>query len=85
LWGALYLATRDNAVTVCLPALEDVTSTEGRLVGKATSAFERILGAAMPRAGSLDLIRAAEERWKAQIRFPSDTWRRFTNQLKTCA
>jgi hypothetical protein len=36
LWGALFLATRDNAVTVCLPALEDVTSTEGRLVGKAT-------------------------------------------------
>jgi hypothetical protein len=67
LWGALYLATRDSAVTVCLPALEDVTSTAGRLVGKATWAFERILGAAMPRAGSLDLIRTAEERWKAQI------------------
>jgi transcriptional regulator with XRE-family HTH domain len=67
LWGALYLATRDNAVTVCLPALEDVTSTAGGLVGKATWAFERILGAAMPRAGSLDLIRTAEERWKAQI------------------
>jgi transcriptional regulator with XRE-family HTH domain len=67
LWGALYLATRDNAVTVCLPALEDVTSTAGHLVGKATWAFERILGAAMPRAGSLDLIRMAEERWKAQI------------------
>ena len=67
LWGALYLATRDNAVTVCLPALEDVTSTSGALVGKATWAFERVLGAAMPRAGSLDLIRTAEERWKAQI------------------
>jgi len=67
LWGALYLATRDNAVTVCLPALEDVTSTAGALVGKATWAFERILGAAMPRAESLDLIRTAEERWKAQI------------------
>jgi hypothetical protein len=67
LWGALYLATRDNTVTVCLPALEDVTSTAGDLVAKATWAFERILGAAMPRAESLDLIRTAEERWKAQI------------------
>jgi transcriptional regulator with XRE-family HTH domain len=67
LWGALYLATRDTTVTVCLPALEDVTSTAGDLVGKATWAFERILGAAIPRAESLDLIQAAEERWKAQI------------------
>ena len=67
LWGALYLATQDNTVTVCLPAREDVTSTAGHLVGKATWAFERILGAAMPRAESLDLIRTAEGRWKVQI------------------
>jgi hypothetical protein len=67
LWGALYLATRDNTVTVCLPALEDVTSTAGGLVGKAAWAFERILGSAMPRTESADFIRAMEERWKAQI------------------
>jgi hypothetical protein len=67
LWGALYLATRDNTVTVCLPALEDVTSTAGDLVGKAAWAFERILGSAMPRTESADFIRAMEERWKTQI------------------
>jgi hypothetical protein len=65
--GALYLATRDNTVTVCLPALQDVTSTAGDLVGKATWAFERILGAAMPCAESLALIRAMEEQWKTRI------------------
>jgi hypothetical protein len=67
LWGALYLATRDSTVTVCLPALEDVTSTAPGLVGKAAWAFERILGSAMPRAESADFIRAMEERWKTQI------------------
>jgi hypothetical protein len=30
-------------------------------------AFERILGAALPRADSLAIIRTAEERWKTQI------------------
>jgi transcriptional regulator with XRE-family HTH domain len=67
LWGAFDLATRDSATTVCLTALEDVTSTAPGLVGKALRAYEQILGAALPRAESLDLIRTAEERWKAQI------------------
>jgi transcriptional regulator with XRE-family HTH domain len=67
LWGALYLATRDNTVTVCLPALEDVTSTAGHLAGKAAWAFERILGSAMPCTESADFIRAIEEQWKTQI------------------
>ncbi len=67
LWGAFDLATRDSATTVCLTTLEDVTSTAPGLVGKALRAYEQILGAAMPRAGSLDFIRTAEERWKAQI------------------
>jgi transcriptional regulator with XRE-family HTH domain len=67
LWGAFDLATRDSAATVCLTALEDVTSTAPDLVVKALRAYEQILGAAMPRAESLDLIRTAEERWKAQI------------------
>jgi transcriptional regulator with XRE-family HTH domain len=67
LWGAFDLATRDSATTVCLTALEDVTSTAPGLVGKALRAYEQLLGAAMPRAESLDLIRTAEERWKAQI------------------
>jgi hypothetical protein len=67
LWGAFDIAARDSTVTVRLSALEDMTSTAPDLVGKVTVAFERILGAAMPRAESLDLIRTAEERWKAQI------------------
>ena len=67
LWGAFDIAARDSAVTVRLETVEDMTSTAPGLVGKVTVAFERILGAAMPRAGSLDLIRTAEERWKAQI------------------
>ena len=67
LWGAFDLATRDSTATVCLTALEDVTSTAPDLIVKALRAYEQILGAAMPRAESLDLIRTAEEQWKAQI------------------
>jgi hypothetical protein len=67
LWGAFDIAARDSTVTVRLSALEDMTSTAPALIGKVTVAFERILGAAMPCAESLDLIQTAEERWKAQI------------------
>lgn len=67
LWGAFDLATRDSTTTVCLTTLEDVTSTAPGLVVKALRAYEQILGAAIPRAESLDLIQTAEERWKAQI------------------
>jgi hypothetical protein len=67
LWGAFDLATRDNMTTVCLTALEDMTSTADHLVVKAMQAYERILGAALPRTESLALIRTAEEQWKTQI------------------
>ncbi len=67
LWGALYLATRDGTTTVCLPTLEDMTSTAPDLVDKAAWAFERILGSAMPCAESLDFIQTMEEQWKARI------------------
>jgi transcriptional regulator with XRE-family HTH domain len=67
LWGGFDLATRDNTTTVCLTTLEDVTSTAPDLVGKAIQAYERMLGAALPRAESLDRIRVAEETWKTQI------------------
>lgn len=68
LWGGFDLATRDNSTTVCLAALEDMTSTAGDLVGKVTVAFERILGAALPRIESYELIlKVAEEQWKTQI------------------
>lgn len=67
LWGAFDIATRDSTTTVRLSALEDMTSTAGELVAKAVLGFERILGAAMPRAESHALIRTAEEQWKTQI------------------
>jgi transcriptional regulator with XRE-family HTH domain len=68
LWGGFDLATRDNAATVCLTALEDMTSTAPDLVGKVTVAFERILGAALPRVESHELIlKVAEEQWKTRI------------------
>jgi transcriptional regulator with XRE-family HTH domain len=66
LWGGFDLATRDNVTTVCLTAIEDITSTAGKLVAKTMQAFERILGAALPRAGSLDRVRVAEETWNKQ-------------------
>jgi hypothetical protein len=67
LWGGFGLATGDGTTTVVLNALEDVTTTAPRQVGKAMRAFERLLGAALPYAESLEFIRAMEAQWKAQI------------------
>jgi transcriptional regulator with XRE-family HTH domain len=67
LWGAFDIAARDSAVTVRFSALEDMTSTAPDTVAKMTVAFERILGAALPRAESLALIRTMEEQWKTRI------------------
>jgi transcriptional regulator with XRE-family HTH domain len=66
-WGALDIATGDSAIIIRMSGIEDVTSTDRDLVSKASVAFERILGAALPRSGSLSLIRSAEGQWKAQI------------------
>ncbi len=67
LWGAFDIAARDSAATVRLETVEDMTSTAPELVGKVTVAFERILGAALPCAESLALIRTVEEQWKTRI------------------
>jgi transcriptional regulator with XRE-family HTH domain len=68
LWGAFDIAARDSTVTVRLETVEDMTSTAPGLIGKVTVAFERILGAALPRIQSHELIlKVAEERWKTQI------------------
>jgi transcriptional regulator with XRE-family HTH domain len=67
LWGAFDLATRGSLITVCLGAIEDIPSTAGGLVSKTTLAFEELLGAALPRGASLNLIVEAVERWKQQI------------------
>jgi hypothetical protein len=67
LWGAFNIAARDSTVTVNLSAIEDIPSTAPGLVGKVTVAFERILGAALPRIESHELIvKVAEEQWKME-------------------
>jgi transcriptional regulator with XRE-family HTH domain len=66
-WGAFDIATGDSTITVRMSGIEDVTSTDRDLVSKAAVAFERILGAALPRSDSLSLVRSAEGQWKAQI------------------
>lgn len=68
LWGAFDIAARNGTLTVRLETVEDVTSTAPDLISKVTVAFERILGAALPRVQSHDLIlKVAEEQWKTQI------------------
>ena len=66
--GAFDIAARNGTLTVRLETVEDVTSTAPDLISKVTVAFERILGAALPRVQSHDLIlKVAEEQWKTQI------------------
>jgi hypothetical protein len=67
LWGAFDIAAKDGAYTVRMTTLQDVTSTSPETIGAAMQAWERILGAAMPRAESLDFTRALEDQWKQQI------------------
>jgi transcriptional regulator with XRE-family HTH domain len=66
-WGACDIATGDSSTTVRMSGIEDVTSTDHDLVSKASVAFERILGAALPRSDSLNLVRSAEGQWKTQL------------------
>jgi transcriptional regulator with XRE-family HTH domain len=65
-WGALDIATGDSTVTVRMSGIEDITSTDRNLVRKASLAFDRILGAALPRTTSHDQITEAEEQWKTR-------------------
>jgi transcriptional regulator with XRE-family HTH domain len=66
LWGAFDVASRDNVYTVRFETLEDVTGRAPETVNKAMQAFERILGAALPRADSLDFTREMEGQWKTR-------------------
>ena len=66
LWGAFDIAARDNAFTVRFETLEDVTSRAPETVSKALQAYERILGASLPRADSLDFTREMESQWKTR-------------------
>jgi hypothetical protein len=67
LWGAFDIAARNGMTTVNLTALRDVSSTATDLTDDALQAYERILGAALPRAESLDFIRTQEDQWKIKI------------------
>lgn len=66
-WGALNIASKGTLVTVSMGALQDVTTTAPETIGTAMQAFDRILGAALPRVDSLDFTREMEDQWKAQI------------------
>ena len=67
LWGAFDIASRGGVTTVNLTTLRDVSSTATDLTDDALQAYERILGAALPLAESLDFVRTMEEQWKTQI------------------
>jgi transcriptional regulator with XRE-family HTH domain len=66
LWGAFDIAAGDNVFTVRFETLEDVTGRAPGTVSKAMQAYERILGAALPRADSLDFTREMESQWKTR-------------------
>lgn len=67
-WGGIALAAGpDGSTVLCLNSFEDVTSTTPELVDSATRSYERILGAALPVAQSLDFAREQEEAWKTQM------------------
>jgi transcriptional regulator with XRE-family HTH domain len=67
LWGAFDIAAADGAYTVRLETMRDVTSTAPDMVAEAMQAYERILGAAMNGADSLDFVRGMEDQWKQRI------------------
>ena len=67
LWGAFDIAARDGMATVNLTTIRDVSSTASDLVDETTQSWERILGAAMPCAESVDFVRAQEDQWKKRI------------------
>ncbi len=64
-YGAFDIAA-GKTTTVRMSGIEDITSTDRGMVSKATVAFERLLGAALPRQKSLTLIRTAEGQWKSR-------------------
>lgn len=67
LWGAFDIATRDGMSTVNLTTVRDVSSTAASLVDETMQSWEHILGAAMPRAESIDFVRTQEDQWKTRI------------------
>lgn len=67
IWCAIDIATRGAASTVCMTTLRDVTSTAADMIDDAMSAFDRVLGCALPLDQSIDFLRTEAERWKEQV------------------
>jgi transcriptional regulator with XRE-family HTH domain len=66
--GGLDIAASNQGTTVCLATgLDDVTSTAPDAIARAMQTFERLLGAAVPGAESLTIVRTAEQTWKQRI------------------
>jgi hypothetical protein len=66
LGGAFYIAAADGmAETLQLDGVEEQTTEKRSLVRKATVAFDRARGDALPRDASRELIlKVADEKWK---------------------
>lgn len=67
IWCELNMATKGAVTTVCMTTLRDVTSNAPDLVDDAMSAFDRVLGCALPCAESLEFLRIQEEQWKERL------------------
>jgi hypothetical protein len=67
LGGAFYIAAADGmAETLQLDGIEEQTTEKRSLVRKATVAFDRVRGDALPRDASRDLVlKVADEKWKS--------------------
>ena len=67
LGGAFYIAAADGMPeTLQMIGVEDQTTEKRSLVRKATVAFDRVRGDALPRDASRDLIlKVADEKWKS--------------------
>ena len=67
LGGAFYIAAADGmAETLQLDGVEEQTTEKRSLVRKATVAFDRVRGDALPRDASRELIlKVADEKWKS--------------------
>lgn len=68
LGGALAIASHKGLVTVSMSTTtRDITSTAADMVEEAQTAFDAILGMALPPVPSLEYLRSQEEKWKARI------------------
>lgn len=64
-WAAISIASHGPVATVCLTTgTIDVTTTAPAQIDMATEAWDRIMGAALPCADSVEYVRQWEAKWK---------------------